>query len=259
MPISIQDAIDTIIAAVPGSPFTETVDTVKTGDASQPLSRVAVTFSATCEVLEQAVQLGVNLIITHEPTFYNHFDNTDWLSQNPIYATKRRLIEQNNLVIWRFHDYFHSIMPDNTVLGMMEQLGWKLPTDDVPYTCHIPPQPLRDLARWVQTRLGQTVRIAGNPEMLCEKIAIVPGFSSIEMQVEIFQSADVIIAGEIHEWEGSEYVRDAAHLGQQKGLIVTGHQASEEAGIQRIIPWLQERLPGAEIDYIPTGSAFHYL
>lgn len=259
MTLSIQEAIDIIILAIPGTSITETVDTVKTGDVSQPLGRAAVTFSATCEVIEQAAQLGVNLIITHEPTFYNHYDHTDWLNNDPIYATKSRLIEQNNLVIWRFHDYFHSRLPDNTVLGMMKQLGWKLPTDDVPYTCNIPPQPLRDVARWVQTRLGQTVRFVGDPEMLCEKIAIIPGFSSIERQVEIFQSADVIIAGEIHEWEGSEYVRDATYLGHQKGLIVTGHQVSEEVGIKQIIPWLQTLLPGVEIHFIPTGSAFRYL
>jgi len=112
MTLSIQNAIDTIIASVPGAPFPDTVDTVKLGDAAQDITGIVVTFLATCEVIEQAVQLGANLIITHEPTFYNHRDTTDWLSHHPSYQAKRRLIEESRIVIWRFHDYLHSLPPD---------------------------------------------------------------------------------------------------------------------------------------------------
>ena len=80
MTITIQQAIDTIIAAVPGGPPPDTVDTVKIGDPTQPLTGIVTTFLATVEVIEQAAQLGANLIITHEPIFYNHRDETDWLA-----------------------------------------------------------------------------------------------------------------------------------------------------------------------------------
>ncbi len=53
---TIQQAIDTLIASVPGAPFPETVDTVKTGDASQELKSIVVTFLTTGEVIEQAIQ-----------------------------------------------------------------------------------------------------------------------------------------------------------------------------------------------------------
>ena len=39
---------------------------------------------------------------------------------------------------------------------------------------------------------------------------------------------DALITGEVFEWETSEFARDAWHLGLGKGLIVTGHAASEE-------------------------------
>src|SRR5512144_405733 len=104
MTLTIQQAIDRIIAAIPGAPFTDTVDTIKAGDPSQELTGILVTFLATCEAIEQAAQLGANLIITHEPTFYNHLDTTDWLSQHPTYIAKQGLIERSGVVIWRFHD-----------------------------------------------------------------------------------------------------------------------------------------------------------
>src|ERR1041384_7394424 len=105
MTVTIQEAINTIIAGVPGALFPETVDTVKLGDPSQPITGIITTFLATYEVIEKAVELKANLIIAHEPTFYNHADKTDWLQNNAAYQAKRRLVEENGLVIWRFHDY----------------------------------------------------------------------------------------------------------------------------------------------------------
>lgn len=263
MSIRIQAAIDTMIAAVPGAPFAETVDTVKMGDASQPLTGIVLTFMATPSVLKQAAQLGANLIITHEPTFYNHFDNTNWLAQDATYQAKKNLIAQYGLVIWRFHDYLHSIPPDNTVMGLLQAFGWQsylLP--DQPFICNIPPMTFADLAAWVKERLGlSTVRVVGELTMPCRKIAILPGAPGGEMQIGVFveNGVDVLIAGEINEWEVSEYVRDSIQLGHPKGLIVTGHSASEEPGIYRMLAWLQEHLPQADVHYIASGPALSFL
>jgi hypothetical protein len=62
--------------------------------------------------------LGANLVITHEPTFYNHLDETDWLTNDPVFQQKRTYIEQHNLVIWRFHDNLHQHQPDPTMAGI---------------------------------------------------------------------------------------------------------------------------------------------
>jgi putative NIF3 family GTP cyclohydrolase 1 type 2 len=263
MTLTIQNAIDAIIAAVPGAPFSDTVDTVKVGDPSQEITGVAIAFLATSEVIEKAVQLGANLVITHEPIFYNHLDATDWLARHPTYQAKRRLIEKSGVVVWRFHDYLHSLPPDSTLMGLRKELGWEayaLP--EQPFLCTIPPMTLLALAEWVKGRLGLgAVRVVGDLEQPCETIGLLPGFPPAEMQMGVLghPSVDVLIAGEIHEWETSEYVRDAAHLGYKKGLIVTGHLASEEPGMKWIIPWLQERLPGIVIRFVPTGIAFHQV
>ena len=136
MTMTIQQAIDTIIAAVPGAPFPDSVDTVKVGDAAQAITGIVVTFLATSEVIEQAVQLRANLIITHELTFYNHRDETAWLSSHPTYVAKRRLIEESGIVIWRFHDYLHSLPPDSTFVGLVKELNWEANgPPEQPYTC----------------------------------------------------------------------------------------------------------------------------
>ena len=58
------------------APVADTVDTVKAGDPATPVTGIATTFLDTMEVLREANRRGLNLVITHEPTFYNHRDNT---------------------------------------------------------------------------------------------------------------------------------------------------------------------------------------
>jgi putative NIF3 family GTP cyclohydrolase 1 type 2 len=255
MPLTIQQAIDAIIADVPGAPFPDTVDTVKIGDPTQPLTGIAITFLASYEVIQQAAQLGANLIITHEPTFYGHLDDTDWLKEDPVYAAKRQLIEQHNLVIWRFHDYLHSIPPDATLVGLLRELEWEpyLQTD---FQCRIPPMTLGQLVAHLKARLGvESMRVVGDSDLRCEYVCVLPGFIGREVQIGVLgrPEVNVVIVGEIHEWETSEYARDAVSLGQSKALIVLGHAASEEPGMRAIIPWLQERIPGVPITFVPTG------
>ncbi len=258
--LTIQHAIDSILAAVPGAPFPETVDVLKQGDASQPLTGVAVTFLATAAVIDQAVRLGANLIITHEPTFYHHLDHTDWLEADTVYQAKRALIAARGVVIWRFHDYLHSLTPDSTVCGLVAELGWEV-TEAVTQTqlCAITPLSLGALAAHVKARLGvPQVRVVGDLEALCRTVAVVPGAPGIAHQLRLFSrpEVDALIIGEISEWETSEYARDARAFGGHKGLIITGHAASEEPGMRWVIPWLKARVPGVPFHFIPTGSLF---
>ena len=57
--LSVQNVIDKIILKCTGEPLKETVDTVKTGDAKQPVKGIAVTFLATCAIIEKAVEKGL--------------------------------------------------------------------------------------------------------------------------------------------------------------------------------------------------------
>jgi putative NIF3 family GTP cyclohydrolase 1 type 2 len=259
--MSIQQAIDTLIADVPGAPFSETVDTIKIGDASRPLTSIAITFLANAAVIQKASQMGVELLITHEPTFYNHLDKVDWLSQQPTYLAKRKLLEDNKLVVWRFHDYLHSIQPDPTLVGLIREMGWdQYVVPDSPFVCHIPPISFADLQQLVKDKLGSKApRVIGDPTLICKGVGLLPGFPPADFQIGVLgrPDVDVLIAGEIHEWETSEFTRDSNLLGYKKGLIVTGHAVSEEPGLRAIIPWIQERLPGIPVTYIPTTSAFN--
>lgn len=260
---TIQDVIQTILTAIPGDPLPDTVDVVKIGDPQQKVTGIAVTFLPTYAVIEQAIQRDANLIITHEPTFYNHLDATGWLESDSVYLAKRRLLEEHHLVIWRFHDYLHSLQPDPTTTGILRALDWTayaLP--EFPPVCHLPPRSLHNLVTEIKTKLGlPTVRVVGEPEMQCSKVGLMVGAPGGEWQIQTLgqPEIEVLICGEINEWETNEYVRDALQLNQHKALVIIGHAASEEAGIQEVVPWLQARVPDVPITFIPTGQPFQWV
>ena len=49
-----------------------TVDTVKTGDPEREVKTVGVGWISSIENLRRAHELGCDLFITHEPTFWEH-------------------------------------------------------------------------------------------------------------------------------------------------------------------------------------------
>ncbi len=255
---SIQAVIDTIVAAMPPNPGDETVDTIKAGDPGQAITGIVTTFLATSAVIRRAVELGANLVITHEPTFYNHQDATDWLQDDPVYKVKRDLIDHHHVVIWRFHDGWHRHRPDGIATGVLKALGWEqYAADGRPDLCTLPPTPLRELVDEVKTQLQiPTVRVTGDPETICRRVGLRVGAPGGRAQIGTMrrEELDVLICGEINEWETCEYVRDAAAAGQQRALVVLGHANSEEAGMKWLAEWLRQRLPELAVTHVPAGD-----
>jgi hypothetical protein len=64
----------------------------------------------------------------------------------------------------------------------------------------------------------------------------------------------VLIAGETHEWETVEYVTDAHTEGRANALILLGHIASEQAGMEECARWLKTFIAGVLIKFVPTAD-----
>ncbi|MCJ7551586.1 MAG: Nif3-like dinuclear metal center hexameric protein [Anaerolineae bacterium] len=263
MTTTIQDVIDTILGRIPGGRLDETVDTVKCGDPTQTVTGIVTTFLASYDVIEEAVKLGANFIITHEPTFYNHLDDVAEFEGHAVYEAKRRLLDENQIVVWRFHDHWHRHVPDGISTGVVRALGWEAYADagDGP-VFSIPATTVGELAAGVKAKLGiDTVRIVGDLEMPCRNVALMVGAPGGHWQTGILnrEGVEVLLTGEIHEWETSEYVRDAVAQGRKKALIVLGHVQSEEPGMAYLVEWLHPLVPAVPITHVPVGSAFTYV
>ena len=255
---TIQSVIDAIIASVPGAPQEDSVDVFKCGDPAQKVSGIITTFTASMPVLRRAVELKANLIITHEPTFYEHREQTDWLFDDPILQAKREFIAQNKLTIWRFHDYWHMYQSDGIITGMLKALGWE--TYQQPESWGrlvIPGMTLATLVATLKERLAMsTVRVIGEPQQRCERIGMLVGSIGGDHQIQAFHqwNLDVVICGETCEWQTCEYVRDAVAMGYNKALVIIGHANSEEEGMRYLSTWLQPKVAEVPITFVAAGD-----
>jgi putative NIF3 family GTP cyclohydrolase 1 type 2 len=252
------------IQAHVGVPWqTETVDTFKAGNPDEPINGIAVTMMATMDVLERAAASGKNLIITHEPTFYNHLDKLDVLPQkerDPVLAAKMAFIAEHHLVVWRFHDHWHQRTPDGIEAGMAHALGWEKQQDpENQYLFAVPETTLESLAADLKKKLDiHVLRVVGDPHLKTKKVGLVPGASGFQKETLVLErnDVDVLVTGEPREWETVEYVADAVAQGRHKGLIILSHIPSEQAGMEECTGWLKSFVNEVPVEFVPAKDPF---
>jgi putative NIF3 family GTP cyclohydrolase 1 type 2 len=244
------------------APPADTVDTLKAGDPSTAVKGIATTFLDTMDVLREAVRRGDNLIISHEPTFYNHRDDVKQFTDDLVYKEKLAYIEQHHLVVYRLHDEIHADPSgDHILAGLYQALGWEqYPHPAGPfgqYLVTIPATTLGQLARFFELRLHiQTLRVEGDPARTITHVAMLPGASGLGKQMLALNqpAVELLVAGEASEWETVEYVRDAVAQGRPKALILLGHEVSEEPGMEQCAKELRLLFPGMQVDHITASQ-----
>jgi|ERR1044072_6063566 putative NIF3 family GTP cyclohydrolase 1 type 2 len=259
---TVREVIDIILKEIPGAPFKETVDTLKSGSETQVVTGIVTTMFATVAVVEEAAKRKANFIIAHEPTFYNHLDDTNWSGQNDIVRRKQELLKKHNITIWRFHDYWHTHRPDGVGYGVLQKTGWLQYYKPGNMILNLPAASLQDIVHTLKESLGiEQLRVIGDLSQSCERIALLPGAAGGQRQIAIVEKEhpDVLIVGEVHEWETAEYIRDARQLGSKTALIVLGHSQSEEPGMEWLVDWLQPKLQGMPVRHIASGNPFKFV
>lgn len=257
-------------------PLDKTCDKLMIGNLDAEVTKIVSTFMATVDVIKEAIAVGAQMIITHEPTWFTGADTTEWLNKDPVYLEKLKLIQENNIAIWRFHDHMHMCAEDGIYRGFDIEMGWKDYRDVVVEgdkmshfgACYtLPSTTLRDLCKVFKEKLEMDViQIVGNPDMYVKRVSVLVGGGSLGLgheelpMVHMYEkNIDVVICGDITEWTLSAYVRDAAQLGMNKGMLVLGHERSEEAGMKHLGSWLEDVMPDVEIIFVDSKEPFKYL
>ncbi len=237
-----------------------TVDLIKEGDPDTPVSGIVTSMFPTMEVLKKAVDLNCNLVIVHEPLYYNHLDETKQFLNDPVFLEKKRFINENNLVIWRFHDYIHRMKPDGIETGMMIKLGWqKYAVNDMTDYFIVPETNLKGLLQHLKMIFPENAfYVVGDPEMRLSGISLAVGSPGSNAHYRLLRNndIDVVISGEVPQWETYEYVRDAVYQGRKKAIIFLGHVNSEEAGMEYCAEWLRSFAGNIPVHFVESGSSY---
>src|SRR5258706_15953484 len=260
-PLTARDVVQRIQQNI-GVPWTEpTVDTFKDGDPATPVTGIAVTMMATFDVLQRAAAHGANLVITHEPTFYDHFDKLDVLESehDSVTAVKRAFIREHRMVVVRMHDHSHRRRPEPMATDLARMLGWERYRAESEGLYRVPETTLAELALTIRRRLpAPTLRVVGDSGLRVTKIGLWPGAAGLARHRQLLQqdNVEVLVIGEAHELETVEYVADAVTAGQKKAIVMLGHVRSEQDGMDEVARWLGTFLKEVPVTFEATAGPF---
>ena len=235
-------------------------DTVKFGNPEQEITGVVVTMWATPNVIRRAAELGANLIIAHEPTFYTDDDKP---RENSVEQAKYELIKKTGVVIYRYHTIMHMLKPDLIPTGAFYYLGLKgelTPTEHFASSIFTLEEPMsaNELADLFREKIGvKHIRIAGNGDFKGKTIGACFGMPAGVPEILSDEKTDFVMVGEACEYRQCEFARDAAELGLNKAMIVLGHEGSERSGMRYLAKLLSEKHPDLKIEYVECGEVYN--
>ncbi len=225
-----------------------TVDTCKAGDPEREVKKVATCFIATPEVIQNAAAWGADLLITHEPTYYEHYDNLAGREGDPVILAKQRLIEQSGMTLWRFHDHLHGRLPDGIIEGELNRLGWQGDYDGRFAFTLAEKQTPRQIMAQLEEKWGIAhIRMVGAADTPVSKISLLIGCPG---------GTELLIGGEVCEWMCGEYARDAAQMGFAKAILICGHVGSERAGMEHVRMLIEKAHPELSCMYFECGEVY---
>jgi putative NIF3 family GTP cyclohydrolase 1 type 2 len=261
-PIRAQDVVERIRKHVGVEWRSDSADAITVGDPSTVLTGIATTSMATMDVLQRAVNAGANFVVTAQPTFYARVDSPAGppkFTDDPIVRRKNQFIAGNRLVIFRLSDHWRQRQPNPFAQGLASALGWtKRQSAADPLRYDIPARSLEsianDVARALRSRGG--IRVVGDPRLRAGRIGLLPGTTPIRAALDMLPNVDVIVAGEVREWESVEYVRDKIFAGEKKGLVLVGRVVADEPGMAACAAWLKSFVAEVSVRHIGAGDPY---
>jgi putative NIF3 family GTP cyclohydrolase 1 type 2 len=241
----------------------KTVDTFKAGSPDTEITGIAVAWMSTIAALNKAMELDCNVFITHEPTYYNHYDAPD----SPLFQlegahAKRAFVQHSGLVIIRCHDLWDQVpgmgIPDSW--GSLLELGEVIGGTGYYRVYDVSGHTAGSVARKIAQKTGQfgqpDVQLIGNPDRQVTRAAIGTGAITPLFGYITDYAADLGICTD----DGFTYWQHGAYaLDHNLPVIVVNHAVSEEMGMMNLAQHLALQFPDLRIHHIPQGCLYSLI
>jgi putative NIF3 family GTP cyclohydrolase 1 type 2 len=180
-------------------------------------------------------------------------------SPDPVYAGKNGFIARHRLVVFRLTHHWNQQKPDPRAQGLATVMGWtKYKAGDDGLRYEVPAITLEALASQLKKNLAARggIRAIGDRTMAVQRIGLLPGYTMIQAAIAMLPTVDVIVAGEVQEWESATYAQDVAFAGIRKGFISIGRVVNEAPGMQVCADWLKTIVPEVPIRFVSAGDPY---
>ena len=204
------------------------------GRGSAEVTTVLCALDLTSAVIDEAVQCGAQLIVTHHPILFRGRKN---LCEDDSEGRMLCRLIRANLALIAMHTNY-----DNAAPGVNDALAERLGLTDVSVLENgmrigeTDTGTLEDFAAFTQKQLGGPVRCYGAPDSSVHRVAVLGGAGEDFAAQAMLAGADCYVTGEMAYHKGL----DAA----ENGLCVleAGHAATERPGILALSAALQKAL-----------------
>lgn len=215
-----------------------------TGDPDQPVRRILVALDPTLAVIEEAGELGADLLLTHHPLLLRGVHSVATTGAKGMAVTR---LVRSQIALYVTHT--NADVAERGVCAALAAACGLSKTEPIAVEEGQPlgrvgelpaPIPLRQFAYQLAAALPPTpvgLRVAGPPEALVQRIAVAGGAGDGFFDAARDCGADVYVTGDLRHHPALEAREEGAPY-----LIDAGHYGSEAVWIPYAVADLRERL-----------------
>ena len=219
------------------------------GRRDKEVKTIYIALDATDDVIEEAVSLGADMLLTHHPLIFRKMSRitTDDFIGRRVYKLIR-----NDISYFAMHTNFDVMgMADAAADELLLQERQVLNVtyeDDISKEgcgragCLKARMGVADLAEFVKQKFHvPNVRVFGDLGDIAKKVAVMPGSGGAYIKDAINASVDVMITGDIDHHEGIDAVAQGINV------IDAGHYGIEKLFVSYMEEFIKRELPGLTI------------
>ena len=215
------------------------------------IAHVLVALDCTKAVVEEAVKLGADLVLTHHPLFFHPVKHMTYSDPATVAAC---MLLRHGIGLFSAHtnlDAAHGGVNDTlcTLFGIREAI----PFDEGVGRVGVlkASETLSSFAARVEAALNTRVQVIGDMDAMVSRIAVMGGSGGDSIALAAEQGTDVLLTGEVKHSDAI----DAKTLGIS--LIVAGHYETEAVVLEPLMKRLQNDCFGVQYSLSRSdGSPF---
>lgn len=229
------------------------------GRTDKEVNKVLVALDLTDEVLDEAIENKVDMIVTHHPLIFA-----------PLKKITNEHFIGNRVVRLLQHDISYYAMHTNyDVLGMAQLSGDILGLDSTEALEVTDADLLEGIGRigelseettlkecceMVKERFHlDSVKVFGDMERKVKRIAISPGSGKSMVKVALAKQVEVLVTGDIDHHEGIDAVA------QGLAIVDAGHYGLEHIFIEDMTTYLKDNLDSVQVEKVAISHPFQII
>jgi hypothetical protein len=253
-------------------------DHIIIGDPETTISKVGTCWMPYFKTLRQAKELGINIMIVHEPTFYYGYRGADLRQEDGLFPNvpsparqkyldavgrKRQWIDDNHMVIIRSHAVPDIIKGFGIPFALGQALGYGnddlVRSKDFFNVYRIEPDTAWNVARNIANSLMALsqpgVAFYGDKDRIVSTVGMGTGAICDPMRYrELEPDLCIGIGDTVKTWLQGTYAEDTGDP-----LVVINHGTSEEMGMRLLSQHLMKNLPEIEVMHFNQGCSYRWI